>query len=276
MEDEARLLKISNFRISLLQLVGLCIVVFAVMLGLAILIVMATPLHTMLPGYLKEEQRVNTVDTQLKVDSLNRVYELNQQYLANLQEVLDTGREVDTLAQREETPEFQEQSFLSQSAREKKFVRAMQQRERYNISVLAPLAAEGLQISDPVTYAVADTTSSDGFTARYITTGGSVVMAVMEGRVADLHYDSSKGSYVVMLQHPKGFASRYSGIGTPLVEKDAFVMAGSALGQGSREVSLQMWRNADPLIPSRILQWHNASFTDESTNNQASAKRLKQ
>lgn len=151
-------------------------------------------------------------------------------------------------------------SLLGPSAAEQRFRTNMEQKERYNLSVLAPLAADGMLFSSISEEAVITEKSRNSTKAEVILAKGNPVRAVADGTILDAHFDSKMRGYTVIIQHDRGFVSRYSSLGSPLVETGDHIdsgqiiaLQGDGLGSGNSIITLEMWRNGDSMIPSQIL-----------------------
>ncbi|MDE7437389.1 MAG: M23 family metallopeptidase [Muribaculaceae bacterium] len=256
-ENESKLENIFDISISpaVLWSAVAGIVVLFVIIGS--LIVMTTPLRTFLPGYLKESERAATEDNILRLDSILEVYEQDRAYIDNVLRVFDTGRiAVDSAAISTDSPALTTDSLLPSSPLERKFIDAMEERERFNISVLAPLAADGM-IFSPITEASVFTSPSRTEEKGVVSIAADEdIRSVADGSVLASYYSAGEGGYVVIMQHAKGFVTRLSHLGSPMVSAgDALqtgqivAMAPKADAKGQRYVEIMMWHNGLPLIP---------------------------
>ena len=166
LENESTLSNLLDIKMSRLGLVALITFVVAVMFLLAGVVIMISPLKTLLPGYMKQSERSATEESILRLDSIQSVYATTQAYLANIMRTIDTDRVPDdSVREADEIREFSSDSLLPASPQEKRFVSAMAERERFNISVLAPLAAEDMMfspISDTGVFTTASKTDNLG------------------------------------------------------------------------------------------------------------------
>lgn len=255
-EDESHLETVARARLRPATIFLLIVTVFLFSIFLSGLIIYLTPLRTLLPGYLKESERSATEESILRLDSLQQAYATNQAFIDNFLRVTDVSRTPNdssamAMARSSESGELSEAS-----QREREFVSTMEERERFNISVLAPLAAEGLLFS-PV--------SSDGvFTSDSRTEEEGVVIlpqeegiqAAADGSVIAVYYSLADRGYVSVLQHARGFITAYSHVGTPLAGVGDIVYAGQIIAmapppdaKGIRKFSVRIWHNGLPIIP---------------------------
>ena len=125
-ENESKLERIVDFSISPAALWCAVVGIVVLFLFLGSIIVMITPLRTLLPGYLKQSERSATEDNILRLDSILEVYEQDRAYIDNVLRVLDTGRiPVDSASISGSVRELTTDSLLPTSPAERKFIDAM-------------------------------------------------------------------------------------------------------------------------------------------------------
>lgn len=260
-EDESYLVTIFDRSLGRWGIAAISFGLAAAMLVLAAALLMLTPLHTLLPGYMKEEQRSASEDNLLRLDSLRSVYEANQAYIDNFLRIYDTDRVPgDSAAVKALNVELTPDSLLPPSAAEKRFAGIMEERERYNISVLAPLAADGMMFSPVCDSGVFTAATKNEEQADILIPADGAVHAVADGSVLASYHSLADNGYVVLVQHPRGFASRYSSVGTPFVSAGDQVISGQVLAAppppdagGKRMINLMIWHNGLPVIPFKYV-----------------------
>ncbi|MBD5237308.1 MAG: M23 family metallopeptidase [Bacteroidales bacterium] len=234
------------------------------------LIVFFTPLHTLLPGYLKEDQRAATEDNILRLDSLREVYETNQRFIDNYLRVTDISRvasdSVPPVAP--DSIHHIKDTLMLPTERERKFVARMEEQERFNISVLAPLAAEGMFFSNPADAGIFLSSSKDSYIGIVVIPSDSQVLSIADGTVIAVYFSRREKGYVAIIQHSRGFVSRYAGMGVPLVSMGENVDAGQIIAAapspdkfGKRLLDIRMWHNTLPVIPYNFI--HESEITHE-------------
>lgn len=274
LEDESRLSYIFNIKLTRLGMWAAGILFIIVMFILAGLFIMVTPLKTLLPGYMKQHERAEIEENILRLDSIQTVYESNQAYIDNIVRALDTERVPnDSILLVGETRELSSDSLLPASPLERKFVNAMEEHERFNISVLAPLAAEGMMFSPVAESGVFTAASKDAIRGEVLMVPDEPIMSISDGSVLASYYSSVEKGYVILIQHSKGFVSRYEGIGNPMVSAGDMVLAGQmiALGpkpdaKGRRIATVMMWHNGISLKPFEYIG-NNATRTYSKDDN---------
>lgn len=255
--DEARLIRLGSLRLTpgRIALALACLLTLATGLGLAV--VWLTPLKTFLPGYMRESQRAAMDNTMLRLDSLQAAYRLNEAFLNNIAAVLDTERiPVDSLRTSSHTNQLTPDSLLTASPEETRFVKMMQEREKYNLSVIAPLAAEGLMFYPLSDEAIISPSEKESLRPGVIMARRTMISAIADGTVLAVYSPDLSGRYSIIIQHPRSFVSRISGTGMPLVGDGDEVAGGQAIAivppsmpDGGGRITVELWHNGTPLPP---------------------------
>ncbi|MDE5868698.1 MAG: M23 family metallopeptidase, partial [Muribaculaceae bacterium] len=151
-------------------------------------------------------------------------------------------------------------SLIAPSSRERSFVAKMEEQERFNISVLAPLAANGMIFSDISDTGIFSSSSKEKEIGEVLLPSDASITAIAEGTVIESFHSNRDKGYVIIIQHPKGFVSRYSAIGKPLVTPGEDVESGQMIASlppadktGKRNIYIRMWHNGLPLIPYKFI-----------------------
>lgn len=256
-EDEAHLRQMMSYRAGLPGAIGITVAFMGLAILIAGLLIAFTPLRTLLPGYLKESQREASEEGLLRLDSITEKYMATQAYIDNFLRITDVNRTSgDSLELEPDTVELATDSLMTPTARERRFVSQMEERERFNISVLAPLAAEGLIFSPVAVDAVFAADSRETETPYIEMPRESVVQAAADGSVVALYHSPADKGYVILIQHGHGFLTAYFGTGMPLTAVGDNVSSGQAIAlppgadaKGRRGFTLRMWHNGLPVAP---------------------------
>lgn len=274
LEDETHLSEVASARFTRLGLWSAATGIAAAALLAAGAIIAVSPLRNLLPGYLKESQRSATEEGLMRLDSLMEAFEINNAYIDNYLRVTNTDREPgDSAAVIPVSRELSSDSLMTASNAEQHFVSQMEERERFNISVLAPLAADGV-IFSPVTadgiFSIESRMSEEGVV---ILPSDENIQCAADGSVIALYHSPTQHGYVIVVQHPRGFATSYSGVGSPLVGIGDNVNSGQIIAlaptpdsKGTRRFSVRMWHNGLAIIPYDYLgsPEHDTNAADES------------
>lgn len=214
-------------------------------------------MRTLLPGYLKEPQRSATEEALMRLDSLSEALEENRMYIDNYFKVTDTGRiPGDSTSVPETVPELSSDSLMTATNRERRFISQMEERERFNISVLAPLAADGIMFSPVMTSGIFTESGKESTDAEIIMVADDNVRCPADGTVIDVHHIGKGRGYLITLHHNRGFVTTFTGTGTPLVGTGDKVNGGQIIAmtpdpdsRGMRRIVVRMWHNGTALIP---------------------------
>ena len=261
-EDESKLEKKIDLRtrMPILLLIGLGIVAVAGCLGVFILA--STPLKNYLPGYLKESERTATEEQHLRLDSLVRVYEVNEAYITGILNALIPTEDESYRGNRERKPTpLSLDSLLPASEEEKAFMESIRERDKYNIPYTSPAAAQTMMFGKVNKAAVITEESKDQYQAEILLPAGGAVTTIAEGKVISVASSPrASGGYEVIIQHPKGFLSKSSRLTNLVVRPGDRLSAGEIIatgtvGEGMRKnvMVFELWHDGDPLIPGRFL-----------------------
>lgn len=270
-EDESRLRQIASVSASAPVLWVSGAVFVLLMMALVALVIMATPLRTLMPGYLKKGERTEAEKGLLRIDSIRDAYNVNSQYIANILTVLDTDRTPsDSVLNTTASNELPPDSLLPASKREIEFITRMKDREQYNVSILAPLAADQLRFYPVAAGGIVSEQSATSSKARILTPQGSPACALTDGRVLAIQNPAPEGGAGIVIQHDNGFASRYSHVGTPAVTPGQHVEGGSVIAHGATGGAIspgfffiEMWYDGNPVEPARYLPSTGGKTKDE-------------
>lgn len=227
---------------------------FAAVAALIFVILAYTPLRSLLPGALRGNLRVQYLETTMRVDSLEQRSQANERYVENLMCLFgDADDEMTDSAGTVLTAAAVADSLLASSEAEREFVRRYQEEERFNVSVLAPIAAEGMVFVPPTVGSVRTFQGNMG--SLTISSARPVpVSAVYRGTVvsAVVHPD---GLSTITVQHPNDFLSVYSGVNDVFVNKGDKVSAGQRIAHSApdRPVTFELWHNGSALNPEEYI-----------------------
>ncbi len=260
-EDESKLRQVASVSVTPTMLWGAGILSLILLIAFTGLIIMATPIRTLMPGYLKRGERAEAKEGLLRIDSLRDAYRINSLYLNNILNVLDTDRTpTDSLLKVTTPNELPPDSLLPASPREIEFITRMKDREQYNVSILAPLAADQLRIYPVAIGATLAEQSQNAMKPRILTPKGSPICAAADGRVIAIQNPAPEGGSAIVIQHDNGFASRYSHLGTPTISPGSHVDGGSVIAHGATGGAIgsgfffmEMWYDGNSVEPGKIL-----------------------
>lgn len=218
---------------------------------------MYTPLRNALPVKMGAELRQDYLSLSSRLDSANAGMSITGQYSRNILDLLQDS--VRYVAQPDTTfaQTLPIDSLIEASEAERNFVRRFEEEERYNLSVLAPIAADGMTFYPPVSGVEVESRVSDSGvpSVQVLPARSTPVSAIYRGTVVSTYFITGKGITVVV-QHPAEFVTVYSGLAETFVAKGEKVVAGSRIGiaqQGVGPLSIELWHNGTPLPPEQYV-----------------------
>lgn len=277
LDNESRLERIFQIRMSRSGLVALVAGIALGAVVVAVLLIVTTPLRTLLPGYLKESERSASQEGILRIDSLAETTRRQQDWIMNFARVIDTDRfPTDSAAAERPTVALTVDSLIPRSADEERFTSQMREKERYALSVIAPLEAEGM-IFHSVSAASVVSERSRSLTAAQVLMGaGAPVCAIADGVVIDVYSKGPSAGTTIVMQHASGFASSVSHVASATVEPGQKVNGGSAIGLSMPGtgidrgyVTVRMWHNSNALIPYEYIGGGGPSETSRAIQSHA-------
>lgn len=265
LEDESHLEKLGEWKFSAPALFGLAMGLIALSIIIGFVFVLLTPAKQLIPGYYRPSQRAASEAALMRVDSIKDALDINNRYIENILYALDTerGAKSDSSIITTSAPVLSSDSLLPASKEETRFVHMMQEREKFNISVIAPLAAEGMLFYPVSRDGIMTSESRESVRLLIATPENSSIDALADGSVVAVYGRPGGEGLSIVMQHPNGFVSRYSGLGQTLTAQGDIVNGGQAIAltplqrQGSPAlVGIEIWHNGNPLIPYNYIGTH--------------------
>lgn len=262
LEDESSLERridvTAKFSWIIIGMIGIVILAGA----FGIFVLASTPMKNYLPGYLKESERTATEEQHIRLDSLAKVYEINEAYITSILNALNPSEKENLRTRMDRKPvPLSLDSLISASEEEKKFMETIRERDKYNITYTSPAAAQTMMFGNVNKSAIISENSKNKYQAEMILPMGASVSTIAEGKVISIASSpKASGGYEVIIQHPKGFLSKTSRLSNLMVQPGDRVAAGQIIaggttlsGQKNNHVIFELWHDGDPLIPSRYI-----------------------
>lgn len=201
--------------------------VFFAVTAVIFIILAFTPVGKLLPGHLGFGLRQDYADACARIDSLEAVTQSYGRYVDNITAILTETLPEPVINPVDSTPApIMADSLPEASEAEKNFVKDFDDDRRYNISVLSPIAADGM-IFEP-------NEPAEG-----------VAAAVYRGTVISITTDS-KGLTTVVAQHPNNFISIYSALDEVYVGTGTKLVAGQRIGK-AKTPKFTLFHDGNPL-----------------------------
>ena len=236
---------------------------FLLVAGVLYLVIIFTPVGSMLPGYVNKGEKDKIISNNLRVDSLMHEIEKQDAYLANIRAIIDGDITLDSLKNSPQ-PVSNKDFSVETTELEAEFVKNWEERERYNLtSQAASVAAlQELNLFRPTKGEIIRTfdPSTDHYGVDIAEVPGENIVSIHDGIVVFSDYTANDG-YTIVLQHRENLISIYRNCYRLLKQVGNKVYGGEVIGtlsDGSGEKSgkekkflhLELWHRSKPLDPN--------------------------
>lgn len=229
-------------------------------------LIIATPIRYYLPGYLDVEIRNKSIQTSLKIDSLEQRLLLNDEYIKNIKNVMlgtvpaSLVNELDSAKQiLENNPK------LSKSEIENEFVSQYENEAKYSLSVLQNNnnnPATVVFFNKPIKGAVIDKfdLKQNKFGMVINVASSEPVVATSDGNIIYIGYDVDN-KIIVNIQHKNGYTSIYKGLTETSKKMGDAVKGGEAIGtikvnkdsDNKNIFEFQLWNKGIAINPEQFI-----------------------
>lgn len=261
--NENKLDDVRGFYISPLRIILSLFISFMLVAGVLFLIIVYTPVGSMLPGYVNKGEKDKIVSNSLRVDSLMHEIEKQDAYLANIRAIMNGDITLDSLKNFPQ-PVSNKDFSIEKTEIEAEFVKNWEEREKYNLTSQAasvaalqelnlfrPTKGEIMKRFDP---------STDHYGVDIAEVAGENIVAIHDGVVVFSDYTANDG-YTIVLQHRENLISIYRNCYRLLKQVGDKVYGGEVIGtlsNGLGEKSgkkneflhLELWHRGKPLDPN--------------------------
>ena len=260
--NENKIDDVRGFYISPLRIILSLFISFMLVAGVLFLIIVYTPVGSMLPGYVNKGEKDKIVSNSLRVDSLMHEIEKQDAYLANIRAIMNGDITLDSL---KNSPQpVSNKDFSTETTElEAEFARNWEERERYNLtSQAASVAAlQELNLFRPTKGDIIATfdPGAGHYGVDIAEVAGESIVAIHDGIVVFSDYTANDG-YTIALQHRENLISIYRNCYRLLKQVGDKVYGGEVIGtlsDGSGEkkgkknfLHLELWHRSKPLDPN--------------------------
>ncbi|MDD2961981.1 MAG: M23 family metallopeptidase [Muribaculaceae bacterium] len=255
-QSENTLNELWSVKLTRIKVTVVIIIIILSLVALISTIIVSTPLKTLLPGYLKSEQRNEYILNSLKLDSLEQEISSKALYFNNLHDILNDNikasninKSIDSIYNGTPTD-----SLLKPSAIEKEFIKQYDDEEKFNLSILAPLAAEGIVFACPIDGTVKTTDNANNKDGIIIETKqNKEVASIYDGVIISVN-ESINNAIEIIIQHPNGFISKYYNISSCYIAKGDKVTAGQRIAIiKENNLGLEIWHDGSAVNPKEYI-----------------------
>ena len=261
--NENKLENVLGFYISPLWVILSLFTSLLLVVGVLYLVIIFTPVGSMLPGYVNKGEKDKIISNNLRVDSLMHEIEKQDAYLANIRAIMNGDITLDSLKNSPQ-PVSNMDFSIETTGLEAEFVMNWEERERYNLTSQAasvaalqelnlfrPTKGEIVTLFDP---------SNGHYGVDIAEVAGESIVSIHDGIVVFSDYTANDG-YTIALQHRENLISIYRNCYRLLKQVGDKVYGGEVIGtlsDGSGRESgkkkeflhLELWHRSKPLDPN--------------------------
>ena len=205
------------------------------------------------------------VNEALRIDSLEQVFEMQNRYITNLQDIIAGTVKIDTVYSVDTLARHRSELLMERTEREENFMRQYEENERYNIT------SQSQPVNDVLTISMFRPTAgivSGSYNAMESHLGVDIVaspnqsvVSVLDGTVLMANYTSDMG-YTICIVHPGELISVYKHCESLLKKagdrvKQGDVVALVGRGEGntnhSSHLHFELWYQGQPLDPEKYI-----------------------
>lgn len=211
--------------------------------------------------------RQSVVDAALRIDSLERVVNLQNRYIINIQDIFSGKVSVDSVYSVDSLTIQRSEQLMERSVLEEQFSRQFEESERYNITSQAETVGDVMSLNffRPTSglIAVGFAPQNSHFGVDIAANPSESVVATLDGTVMLSAYTAETG-YVICIYHSKDIVSVYKHCGLLLRKEGDKVRAGDVValvGNGGHSslsgphLHFELWHGGQPLDPEKYIMF---------------------
>ena len=226
------------------------------------LIVVYTPVGTLIPGYINKRTKEELISSNIRIDSITYEMAKQERYIANIKAILNGDITLDSI--KNSPQHITSDSIDIESSRlEKEFVKEWEERESYNLTSQATNVNEiqSLNLFRPAQGEIIRTfdISNSHFGVDIAEVPGESIRAVHDGTVVMSDFTANDG-YTIVIQHRENMISVYRNCYRLMKEIGEKVTKGEAIGTfinrkaedngNKRFLHFELWHRGKPLDPN--------------------------
>ena len=260
--NENKLENVLGFYISPLWVILSLFFSFLLVAGVIYLVIMFTPVGSLLPGYVSQVTKDKFVSNSLRVDSLMNEVRKQDIYLANIRAIMSGEITADSI-KNSLLPVSSDSISIETTELEAKFMKEWEERERYNLtSQAASVAAlQEINLFRPIQGRIEkDYDPGNGHYGIDIAeAAGESIVAIYDGTVVFSDYTANDG-FTIVVQHRENLISVYRNCYRLLKSVGDKVYGGEVIatlsdGSGNENhrkqfLHLELWHRSKPLDPN--------------------------
>ena len=260
--NENKLENVLGFYISPLWVILSLFFSFLLVAGVIYLVIMFTPVGSLLPGYVSQVTKDKFVSNSLRVDSLMNEVRKQDIYLANIRAIMSGEITTDSI-KNSLLPVSSDSISIETTELEAKFMREWEKRERYNLTSQAAsvTALQEINLFRPIQGRIEkDYDPGNGHYGIDIAEAADEsIVAIYDGTVVLSDYTANDG-FTIVVQHRENLISVYRNCYRLLKKVGDKVYGGEVIatlsdGSGNEKhkkqfLHLELWHRSKPLDPN--------------------------
>ncbi len=209
--------------------------------------------------------RQTIVNEALRIDSLEHVFELQNRYINNLQDIIAGTISLDTVYSVDSLTKVRSEFLMERTEREDNFIKQYEETERYNITSQSQTVNEvsGISMFRPTAGLVSSSYNAleQHLGVDIAASPNQSVVAVLDGTVLLSTYTSEMG-YTICIAHPGELISIYKHCESLLKKSGERVKQGEVVAlvgrgtdnllQGSH-LHFELWYQGQPIDPEKYI-----------------------
>ncbi len=225
-----------------------------------IVLIALTPLREYIPGYSSTEVKRTSINTALKLDSLEEQFVYLDRYLHNLKRVLNDELEPDSVYTNIGSAAV-EVGSLGISPQDSLLRAQVEAEEMYNLNIVFERdALAGFAFFKPVNGKLTRGFNLDRkqIDIQIETLGTESVKACLNGTVLLSEFTGS--GYLIMIQHESNLVSVYKNVNSTLKRSGDLVRSGEVIGLLGMQVAqdifaFELWHQGNPVNPLNFINY---------------------
>lgn len=239
---------------------------FALVVIVLYLIVVYTPVGTLIPGYINKRTKEELISSNIRIDSITYEMAKQERYIANIKAILNGDITLDSI---KNSPQHitSDSIDIESSKLEKEFMKEWEERERYNLTSQATNVNEiqSLNLFRPAQGEIIRAFDINGghYGVDIAEVPGESIRAVHDGTVVMSDFTANDG-YTIVIQHRENMISVYRNCYRLMKNIGDKVTKGEAIGTFSNRkaeenkkkqsfLHLELWHRGKPLDPNTYI-----------------------
>ncbi len=255
--DEYTLEEAFHLRMTRMSFVWLWVGVVLGLFALFTVMYLYTPLKRLSPGYSDSMVRTELIQESMRLDSINRVVEMQRNQMSVIKAIL-AGEIAPDSSTTIEDFKIIEKDFLAKSEQEKQFCAEYEAKEKYNLSSIETKKNDEI----PIFFKPVKGVLKKGFDLQekhfgcdLMTSPNEAVVSIYEGTVVMAEY-TTNSHFVIGVMHENDYLSVYKynarllkNVGDKVQTGEVIAVIGAGDDDGKPYLHFELWQKGTPLNP---------------------------